>query len=623
MQTIAGHKQAVTSMAFGPEGRALISGSADGAVVLRDLHVGAPLTMAVQEPSSQAAAKRNPFYRIDTVALSSDGKTLAWESTGGRIVLWDVPTGTVRSELAGTASVASLTFTPDGKTLAAGTEKGVVLWDVATGSSVRPPVEYLQTVNPRIFADNGKIMALKTPDHSVMLWDVPKAEPRGAPRRGHASALTTMAFSPAGDILASASADSVVLLWDVASERPRQPSLGGHEGEIVDLTFSAAGNTLAVVAYRDRQSMVTLWDIARGQRRDLLRASNIIVESLVFSPDGNILIGAAQSGELVLWDVAHPEATSSRLRGHSTRIGALAFSQEGDLLISVAGDTAIVWDIRTRMAIGRVSDSQRARAVVFNRDSRVMVASSEMGCRVDGPRLGSEVVGEVCLPGGQSQPDARRMGAIRRIAEQVRAGLCAIRGIRASGAPLATFGEEITARKRFVCLCLGHSVTLASERKKFRVPFTRFSLEKRRSRARFTARVFAQDIYQKGGIEVNQRRAALALLPRRALICRSTPSSVFSEIARLPSKARMSRPVEVPPRRSLITCENDCPGLFLWARISYASRSIVMVLTAMHISCTYLAGQSIMPLLIRSASYSFFRALVLAVTCSVYHASRA
>jgi hypothetical protein len=38
-----------------------------------------------------------------------------------------------------------------------------------------------------------------------------------------------------------------------------------------------------------------------------------------------------------------------------------------------------VWDIRTRMAIGRLSDGQRTRAVVFNRDSRVMVASSEWG----------------------------------------------------------------------------------------------------------------------------------------------------------------------------------------------------------------------------------------------------
>ena len=69
------------------------------------------------------------------MCFSPDGKTLVSGSADCTIKLWDVATGQERAALKGhTSAVQSIAFSPDGKTLASGSEdKTIKLWDVATG----------------------------------------------------------------------------------------------------------------------------------------------------------------------------------------------------------------------------------------------------------------------------------------------------------------------------------------------------------------------------------------------------------------------------------------------------------------------------------------------------------
>jgi WD40 repeat protein len=66
------------------------------------------------------------------MAFSPDGRTLAAESAGHRIRLWEVPTGRVRLTLPGhQAKILSLAFAPDGRRLISGSDDTTALvWDV-------------------------------------------------------------------------------------------------------------------------------------------------------------------------------------------------------------------------------------------------------------------------------------------------------------------------------------------------------------------------------------------------------------------------------------------------------------------------------------------------------------
>ena len=74
---------------------------------------------------------------VYTVAFSPDGKTLASGSDDDTARLWDVVTGQHKQTLAGRASfVKSVAFSPDGKTLATG-GGAIYLWGSGNGSAER------------------------------------------------------------------------------------------------------------------------------------------------------------------------------------------------------------------------------------------------------------------------------------------------------------------------------------------------------------------------------------------------------------------------------------------------------------------------------------------------------
>jgi WD40 repeat protein len=75
-------------------------------------------------------ARRGQQTRVEHLAFSPDGKTLAAGSWNCTLRLGDMTAGRARA----TYKFSSLAFSPDGKTLATGHDLGTVrLWDVATG----------------------------------------------------------------------------------------------------------------------------------------------------------------------------------------------------------------------------------------------------------------------------------------------------------------------------------------------------------------------------------------------------------------------------------------------------------------------------------------------------------
>ena len=74
-----------------------------------------------------------------SLALSPDGKTLALGTEYNTVHVWDLPAEREVYTLRGHGQpVHALAFSPDGKVLASGAKDGTIcLWDLATGANLR------------------------------------------------------------------------------------------------------------------------------------------------------------------------------------------------------------------------------------------------------------------------------------------------------------------------------------------------------------------------------------------------------------------------------------------------------------------------------------------------------
>jgi WD40 repeat protein len=277
--------------------------------------------------------------------LSSDGTTIATGGTDATIRLWDAKTGKELHRLEGVGSV--VVFSPNGKTLvsSAGTiDGGMILWDVATGKELR---RFLLEKDPQgvqpsgvsaAFSPDGKTLAVGTNlNITYVFFDVATGkEKRRASWHtglGGSTSWAPCCFSPDGKHFAGMYGPQgnfyVPALWDMTKAAPQ--TLIGAENHVFDVAFSTDGEYLA---WWDIDQ-VHIWDVREKRPLKSFKGGG----RLAFSPDGHYLAAGKKLYPL------SPKYPPLELPVHP---GYQAFSPDSKTLVVVPQDqaTVLVLDVK-------------------------------------------------------------------------------------------------------------------------------------------------------------------------------------------------------------------------------------------------------------------------------------
>ena len=382
--TLEGHSDDVESVAFSPDGFTLASGSDDDTIRLWDVRTGE----AIQ--TLQDNSRRGSYV----VAFSPGGLTLAGArlpngasvpSPRGRIELWDTRTWEHVQTLEGhKATVGCVAFSPDGNTLASGGgwyDDTVRLWDTRTWKQTHTLVGHIRGVESVAFSPDGATLVSKGDGDTVRLWDARTGELLGRPET-FASTVSSIAFSPDGSMLVW-NEWNIIRSWDVRTGVLRYPDFGGHSGSVNSVAFSPDGGTLASGS---SNTSIGLWDVRARENKQLFYGHKGGVTSVAFSPGGFMLASGGRDKTVRLWDARTGEHIRA-LSGHMDEINTVAFSHDGEMVASCSGgpfpwcdnndNTIRIWDARTGEHMHTLEGHMDAvTSVAFSPDGNTLVSGS-------------------------------------------------------------------------------------------------------------------------------------------------------------------------------------------------------------------------------------------------------
>lgn len=339
--------------------------------------------------TTDAMQIQNVNSQMNTAAFSPDGMNIAGGFDNGDVQVWDLEGKTVATCIGHTARISWVAFSPDGSRIVTASEDMTSrVWDATDGTLLLTLEGHTAELNSAAFHPDGTHILTTSQDQTAQVWD----------EEGHSiltieapDAVMDATFTPDGEHI-------VIAVWDgtasvLTADGEPVTTLEGHTGGLNAVSISPDGNTIATMSV---DWEVRLWHLD-GTPIAVLKQHTETVRSATFVPEIDALITTSTDHTARLWSMDgtqlallqghtaqvlnaayYPQNSHTQPRiitiaddgvvrtwvestpplptldGHTAFVRGVAFSLNGDYLVTVSDDTtARIWnpDDGTQLAV--------------------------------------------------------------------------------------------------------------------------------------------------------------------------------------------------------------------------------------------------------------------------------
>lgn len=277
------HITKLSSVAFSPNGRYLLSGGKNRKLWLWNLKSGKLVKTFVGHSDI-----------ISSVAFSSDSQYAISGSRDRTVRIWNVNSGRLLDTYRGhDGFVSSVNFSSDGRYVLSGSyDKTLQFWDRRDGRLMRR----FKRGNWVLSMDISRGFALSGHrDRTMRLWNLDTGELRRSFRSY--SYFMSVAFFPNANRIVSGHTDNTLRTWNVYSGRMLR-RFRGHTGSVFSVDVSSDGRT---IVSGSRDNTVRLWNAYSGKQIGIFEHENDVY-SVKFTSNSSRIISAGNDG-IYLWDI--------------------------------------------------------------------------------------------------------------------------------------------------------------------------------------------------------------------------------------------------------------------------------------------------------------------------------
>ncbi|WP_428309729.1 protein kinase domain-containing protein [Hydrocarboniphaga sp.] len=339
LYSLDGHIGAPATFAFDASNRRLLSGGADGALVLWNLPQR-QLAEFTQGPISAAAAAQND-PPATAVSFSHDGHWLFAGGADGGGAIWDAKKRSRVAALEASGSpVSAVAFSPNDRWVAVGDwNQSLRILDRSSGKILRTQHDMGGRFFLLEFAATGRVIAGAMAGGLAKLWDAGNGQELASFQRDEARAT---ALSPDGAAFA-VGLNGVIRLWNIERRQDvwSTPLPPEAEARIGVVAFSRDGRRLLVTSMAQHAYLLDAAD-GRILQHASIPASTYFAVGGFDSKGAQIVLGDG-SKSLALWRLR--DGRLLRLEGHSGQLFAASFSADATLVLSSGEDGVVnIWD---------------------------------------------------------------------------------------------------------------------------------------------------------------------------------------------------------------------------------------------------------------------------------------